>query len=519
MQTLKTLLTLFLVGIYSSGTGQDILWNEIYGGNNNDKPLSIEKVEGLIISGFLITGYSYSTQGPDPWVGNYGKNDGWIIEFDGDSEPLGICHMGGSFYDAIYDVIKISRRQIITVGFTRSTDEDIDFKTGNDADYWLAKVNNWGGIEQDKILDKEGVDIAKSIVQINDEEFLTAGVAESSDDDDDIWVVKFDDLLSVDWKRNYGGRFNEQFNAMTKTKDGGVIILGNSYSDDRDVSGNNGKLDIWVIKLNEKGEIEWEENYGGSKSDKGKDIIQTSDGGFMVVGYSESSDGDVNGNLGADDFWVLKIDAQGNIEWEENYGGGGNDRASAVLEGKNGNYLVGGGSHSSDGHVNNDDGNHGQWDIWLVKLSRTGQLRWEQNYGGSDNEGLQDMVLDDDGNYMVAGYSKSKDGDIFRSEGGHDYWVLNIEKSPSAGLDRKYGVESELQLKPVPARTKLTWQLDARERPQSYAIQSLTGKQVKAGKLDGNARHTVEVKGLSPGVYVLEVMTNEAVRTKKVVIE
>jgi len=179
--------------------------------------------------------------------------------------------------------------------------------------------------------------------------------------------------------QNYGGSSNESVYDMALTSDYGYIVAGTSSSSNGDVGGNNGGRDYWIVKLTSSGTIDWETNLGGSDDDIPRSIQQTFDNGYIVAGSSYSSDGDVGGNNGGEDYWIVKLTSTGSIDWETNLGGSFDDRANSIQQTLDGGYIVAGYSESSDGDVGS---NNGDADYWIVKLSMTGTIEWEKNLGG-----------------------------------------------------------------------------------------------------------------------------------------
>jgi hypothetical protein len=178
--------------------------------------------------------------------------------------------------------------------------------------------------------------------------------------------------------------------SIQQTSDGGFIVAGSSNSTNGDVSGNHGGYDYWIVKLDSHAFIEWQKSLGGSNDDYATSIHQTTDGGFIVAGYSNSNDGDVSGNQGDYDYWIVKLGAAGNIEWRKCLGGSGNDQAYSIQQISDSAYIVGGSSSSSDEDVS---GNHGGKDYWIVKLQTipggTEILNGlDDNCNGSIDEGL-----------------------------------------------------------------------------------------------------------------------------------
>lgn len=175
---------------------------------------------------------------------------------------------------------------------------------------------------------------------------------------------------SIEWQKSYGGSRIEQSPDIHQTNDGGYIIAGSSFSIDEGF-GNHGLFDQWVIKVNAAGTTEWHRSYGGTADDKAYSVRQTNDGGYIVAGSTRSVNGNVTGNHGQEDFWVVKLNPAGNIEWEKALGGSGSDIAKCVRQTADGGYIVAGRSDSADGNIT---GNNGYADGWIVKLDQTGNI-------------------------------------------------------------------------------------------------------------------------------------------------
>jgi hypothetical protein len=173
-----------------------------------------------------------------------------------------------------------------------------------------------------------------------------------------------------------------------------------------------------VVKLTSLGTIEWQEALGGSGFDYSNSIQQTSDGGYIVAGTSDSNDGDVSLNNGYEDYLVVKLTSIGNIEWQKSLGGSGRDYANSIQQTSGGGYIVAGSSVSNDGDVS---GNHGfATDYWVVKLTSLGAIDWQKALGGINNDYSYSIQQTSDGGYIVAGITYSIDGDVSGNNGGVD---------------------------------------------------------------------------------------------------
>ena len=156
--------------------------------------------------------------------------------------------------------------------------------------------------------------------------------------------------------------------AVDQTSDGGYIIGGWTGSADGNVTDYNGNGDFWIVKLNSSGSMVWQKAYGGTSVEKAYAIQQTSDDKYIVAGYASSSDGFVTGNHGSDDFWLVKLDGSGDLIWQKTLGGSGLDQAKSIEQTNNGGYIIAGVTSSDDGDVigNTDEVNV---DYWVVKLT------------------------------------------------------------------------------------------------------------------------------------------------------
>ena len=232
--------------------------------------------------------------------------------------------------------------------------------------------------------------------------------------------------LSIEWQKSLGGSEFDAAYSIQQTTDGGYIVAGESYSTNGDVTGNHGDYDYWVVKLSTTGVIEWQKSLGGSGYDVGWNIQQTTDGGYIVIGYANSTDGDVMGNHGDFDYWVVKLSSTGSIEWQKSLGGSGEDRGYSIQQTTDGGYIVAGQSASTNGDVT---GNHGGNDYWVVKLSSTGSIIWQKSLGGTGSDVGRSIQQTTDGGYIVAGTSNSIDGDVTGNHGDFDYWVVKLSST------------------------------------------------------------------------------------------
>ena len=250
-------------------------------------------------------------------------------------------------------------------------------------------------------------------------------------------------LAEIILTRTVGGSKNDIAKSVVKTIDGGAAVLGYSQSTDGDISDKTDEnFDFWVLKLDAESNIEWGTTFGGTQDDRGNDIIQTNDGGFAVLGYSTSSDVDVLENAGSQDFWILKLDAQGTISWSKTFGYSGADFGTTLLQASDNSFLITGvlDVTASGGQGNSRNSQrHAGGDIWAIKLSENGELLWRNYFGGSYTDTPFGVIETADKNFIIVGSSDSADIDISNNNGSYDFWVLQISPEGNLLWEKSFG--------------------------------------------------------------------------------
>ena len=340
--------------------------------------------------------------------------------------------MGGTGNDFNRCITQTADGGFITVGGTLSTNGDITGSHGS-FDYWVVKTDAAGTIQWQKALGGTGYDFAYSVKQTMDGGYVVVGWSDSNDGDvtgnhgaHDFWVVKLFKNGTIDWQKTYGGSNNDAAYSVAQTfYDGGYIVAGYTSSTDGDVVGNHGVDDSWVLKLDGAGNIQWKKALGGTSNDYARQIYQTSDQAFVVIGDSESNDGDVSGNSGQADCWVVKLDISGTIQWQKSLGGTKIDIGLSIQQASDNGYIVAGWSDSLA------LGN-GAADYWLMKLDPSGNITWQAPFGGTGTDFAYSVDITADGGFVVSGNSSSTNGDVTGNQGLHDFWIIKFNGLPLA---------------------------------------------------------------------------------------
>jgi len=405
-----------------------IMWQTCLGGNCDDRAYSIT---GTMDGGYAIAGLTNSKNGDVSGCHFY--YDFWVVKLNSVGELEWQKCLGGMFVDEAYSIIQTADGGYVVAGVTASTDGDVTGKHGSfeSSDVWVVRLDSTGNIEWQKCLGGSSSEGAMKIKQTTDGGYAVAGYTSSQDGDvsgnhgkNDYWVVKLSDTGAIEWQKCLGGSGNDYAQCIIQTADGGFAVAGYTNSQDGDVSGiHSYETDCWIVKLNENGAIDWQKCLGGRNYDEAYSIIQTADGGYTVAGFAGSTFGDVSGHIGGKDFWVVRLDATGTIEWQKCMGGICDDVAQTIIPTPDGGCVVAGRTYSCGRDVS---GNHGKEDYWVVRLDPAGEILWEKCLGGCEDDSGQDIIPCFDGSYVMAGWTASIEGDVSGNHGENDYWVVRF---------------------------------------------------------------------------------------------
>lgn len=297
-----------------------------------------------------------------------------------------------------------------------------------------APGENPVSITSQQTLGGNDTDIPQSIVKTPDGGYVTAGHTSSTagelvtaNGSWDAVVVKYSANHTIQWKKVMGGTMFDYATSIITTPDGGYVFTGVTSSTNGDATGSgaHGGDDVWVVKLDANGNIQWQKAYGGFKSDIAKSIALTSDGSYAVVGATESTNGDMTVNKGSYDCFVMKISTTGTLQWMRTLGSSQLDQANGVACGADGSIMMTGTFRKVDGDVTNTNGGE---DIWLVKLNAAGDMLWQKNYGSTNND-QGNAIVKVAGGYVVTGLVQDGGGDVTKYNGNGDIWTFAIDET------------------------------------------------------------------------------------------
>jgi len=255
----------------------------------------------------------------------------------------------------------------------------------------------------------------------------------------DLWLVKLDKCGQIEWEKSLGGTGYESARDLVQTSDGGYLVLGETNSTDGGVvAGFGGTKDIWLLKFSSNGILEWQKRFGGSGLDVGNHIELMKDGSCLIAASSTSNDGHITGNHSSGTYTdgvLMKIDAAGNLAWSKCFGGTKNEELFDI-EVINGTIFATGFTNSIDGDIPPSQKNY---DVWLLAIDAAGNKVMSKIYGGSQNDVAYCMTKGADGSLTMAGYTTSNDGDVSGAKGSQDYWILNVSQKGKLNWQKVFG--------------------------------------------------------------------------------
>lgn len=418
-----TLILLLLIHFSYVALGQTKQWDKTIGGSDDD---NLSVIVATVDGGYLLGGSSASGISGDKTEESKGVNDYWVVKQNADGTKVWDKTFGGSDNDNLSAIVATADGGYLLGGSSASgisgdkTEKNQEVLYHSD-DYWIVKLNADGSKAWDKTIGGNGGDELASLQQTSDGGYILGGFSSSDKSGDktenakgqgDYWVVKLNADGTKIWDKTIGGNSNDQLSALQQTSDGGYIIGGFSDSNKGEdkTEDSKGADDYWIVKLDANGTKSWDKTLGASGWDNLLSLQQTSDGGYILGGYSNSDkDGDKTENSkGLYDYWVVKLNADGTKTWDRTIGGNYNDSFRTLQQTSDGGYLLGGtsGSGISGDKTEPSKGQYGL-DYWVVKLDPNGTKAWDRTIGGNGNDILQSLRQAPDGGSIVGGNSDS----------------------------------------------------------------------------------------------------------------
>jgi len=359
----------------------------IGGANHDDGRFLIQTSDG----GYAIAGYTQSF--------GAGSGDVYVVKLDANGNLQWTKTIGGPEGEAGTSLIQTSDGGYAIAGYTES------FGAG-EWDVYVVKLDANGNLQWTKTIGGKKEDMGTSLIQTSDGGYAIAGYTESfGAGSGDVYVVKLNANGNLQWTRTIGGKSWDAGGSLIQTSDGGYAIAGETYSF------GAGREDVYLIKLDANGNLQWTKTIGGPASEIGFSLIQTSDGGYAIAGGTSSF------GAGSGDVYVVKLDANGNLQWTKTIGGPAREIGRSPIKTSDGGYAIAGNTSSFGA---------GEADVYLVKLDANGNLQWTKTIGGEKDDRGFSLIQTSDGGYAIAGHTESF------GAGEWDVYVVKLDRNGDA---------------------------------------------------------------------------------------
>jgi hypothetical protein len=403
-----------------------IQWQKTFGGSNIDgATFAQETFDG----GYIVSGTALSSNG-DIGVAK-GAADCWILKLDALGNTEWKKSYGGSDDEYAYWLQQTRDSGYVFTGFTMSSNGDIKGQGYGGRDIWTVKLNKAGDIEWETTIGSVGNDLGLSVEETSDGGFIVCGTVGSFGKEingynggTDGWLIKYSMDGTIEWHKVFGGSGLDGFRRVREAVDGsGFVITGSNASTDYALT-NKGAEDIWILKVDQLGNIMWQHSYGGSDSDNAYDLDIVDGNGYCIIGSTRSSDGDLQyPSRGMLDNVLLKVTENGILEWAYKLGGTKDDVGFSINHIHTNQFVIAATIHSDDGDIRDFNGFQ---DYWVSKINSNGNIIWQLSVGGTNADDIATIRPTSDGGYILAGNSYSNDGDVTDHNGAVDYWVVKL---------------------------------------------------------------------------------------------
>ncbi len=364
---ISNLILLFILSFssYLFAGAPDTLWTRTYGGINGDNGYSVQQTSD---GGFIIVGTTSSY--------GAGSSDIYLIRTDSDGDTLWTRTYGGDSAEVGFSIQQTNDNGFVIVGSTKTASAESCYliRTNSNGDTLWTKM--YGGSSSIEYIEQ-----ATSVQQTSDGGFILIGAHLS-----DVYLIRTDAIGDTLWTKMYGGNSFEFGTTIRQTTDEGFIIAGYTYST------LFGDLDVYLIRTNSNGDTLWTRTYGGIGDDAGKSVHQTTDGGFIITGITDSFTDTIG------DVYLIRTDSRGDTLWTETYGGNDFGIGSSVQQMSDGGFIIGGTTFSF---------NAGNYDVYLIRTNKGGDTLWTKTFGGTGDDGAESVQITEDGGFIITGETGS----------------------------------------------------------------------------------------------------------------
>ncbi|CAN5738190.1 hypothetical protein BH10BAC2_BH10BAC2_35110 [soil metagenome] len=558
MKLISVLLNLFLIiALGTSAQSPSILWQHTIGGSDND---SLTSLSVTADGGFIACGVSKSPAGFNKSQNPVNASlDYWVVKFDVNGNITWDKTFGGSGIENAPVITQTSDGGYLVNGSSQS--DSSANKTENainrSFDFWAIKIDKNGNIQWDNTIGGIQYESAAAVADVSSG-FMLAGIAHSGAGDDitqqnlgsnlwaDYWLLKLKKKNGkVLWNRRFGAGNSDILKSIATTPTGNTLLAGYSYSPAEYDKTENfiGNCDFWIIMIDPNGNKLWNKLYGSKFSDFATSIAPTSDGGYIIGGYSNSPAGFNKSGafVGVTDYWIVKIDSLGNQQWDKTIGGTKGDYLTSIKQTVDNGYLLSGYSSSGISGIKTEAAK-GKDDIWLVKLDNTGNFLWDKTLGGDLIDKPSNVIELSNGDLIIGASSNSsasgdKSENTIGGSGKNDFWIMRLTANggPRSKTAESNAISSvvknsntdpgtkslSMHVSPNPVKTVATVAYAAQKSNSlNLIVYNSNGKVVSKSALKATTgTHTVNLSAFANGVYYFVLTNGKSSYTQAIVKE
>lgn len=525
-------IVLYVLFILSSSIAiaQDILWEKSYGGLDTEY---LFDAYPTMDNGFILAGSSLSDASGNKSENNIHGLDYWICKMDENASMEWERSFGGDGMDMLISLAYTAEGGFVLAGNSTSLKSNFKKETNRgQEDIWVIKLRPDGEEEWQKTIGGSGKDVVSKIIQTPDRGFIIGGSSSSLGVIEgnakvekrspnyghlDYWLIKLNSNGIIEWERTYGGKYKDQLESLSLTNDNGYIVGGYSNSPTSEIKSENPigiGGDYWILKLDEKGNIEWQKTIGGDGDDHLHQIIQTKDNGYVVGGSSSSQyEGyKTQANRNGIDFWVIKLDEFGDIIWQETYDFGEVDVLTSLVESVDGSLLIG-------GHIQNKNyfqissKDKGVNDFVLIKVDEDGEKLWKTFVGSTGQEILRKVIITRDGDYVLAGTSRGeKTRDKNTKQGRSDFWLVKLGEEDKEEEEDWPGLEAF----PNPTKGFTNIVVNHEFKEATATVYDIRGRKLQHFEITSRTV-PINLEGYMEGIYIVNIATDIKTQSVKII--
>jgi hypothetical protein len=469
-------------------TQLNIIWDKSIGGSKAETTPHI-----LVSTGsnqILLTGTSDSDSSCDKTANNkkfpLTSIDYWICKLDSVGNRISDWTWGGTDTDNYPQSIQLTSGNYIVGGVSKSPISG-DKTTANynplKNDYWLVKTDILGNKIWDKIYGGTG-------------------------------------------QENGLGNSQNRFMFLPDSADDNFILAGTTDSPQSgDISDSSrGSLDIWIIKIDSAGNKIWDKRFGGSNLDICNHIMHTSDNGYMICGSTNSPQGGdlTDSAKGLLDFWVLKLDSAGNKQWDKRYGGNKQNDGLWIENAPGGGYWVSG-QTNSDSSFDVSENPYGNHDYWIFKIDDNGNKLWDHRFGGPGYNHGAGFVIMPDTSIFLYGYADVGTSAVKTDSGKglEDYWIVHFKYTDSlstVGVNNITDFSNGISVFPNPTKDLVTIK-SGTDKIKQIELVNLMGETLQTQKINFSNTAQLNLQTYAPGFYFVRITGEKFTVVKRVVRE